>query len=80
MDTVMMRIDNGNYGMFSSYRLNPRSSWTLLENKISFTNKMDVSDDIIQEGKVIGQIHYRYAQHKRNGMYKMLKPKIEWFA
>ena len=29
-------------------------------------------------GVVIGEIRYRYAAHKRNGMYKMLALKISY--
>ena len=29
-------------------------------------------------GVVIGEIRYRYAAHKRNGMYKMLAPRISY--
>ena len=31
-------------------------------------------------GVVIGEIRYRYAEHKRNGMYKMLAPIISYIV
>ncbi len=80
MDVLKGRIDRENYGMLSNYRCNPRNHFLLHQKKITMSSTLCVHDEIYQDGKVIGEITYRYAEKKRNGMYKMLKPSIFWNA
>ena len=78
VDVLMWRIDRGNYGMLSTYRMNSRSTMVLANNGIKITNKFCTTDEVTQDGKVVAKITYRYAAHKKDGMYKMLRPKIEY--
>ena len=73
------RIDRANYGMLSTMRIPWESQHLLSVNHITITPNMSMHDDIVHHGCVtIGKVYYRYATRKRDGMYKMLKPKVEW--
>lgn len=78
LDVVMGRIDKNNYGMLSNYQVRPCNVFILHRSKIQITDKNYLPDEILQDGVTIGKIHHRYASRKVNGMYKTLKPKIEW--
>lgn len=78
MDIVMANIDHANYGMLSNVRASNRSYNILWENNIKVTDSMGSEDKILKGDVVIGNIEYRYAMRKRDGMYKMLKPKITY--
>jgi hypothetical protein len=77
-EILAARIDRANYGMLSTKRTSFSSHNLLAINGIKITSGMCYKDSILQNGVEIGKIHYRYASQKRNGMYKMLKPQIEW--
>ena len=62
-EILAARIDSANYGMLSTKRTSFSSHNLLAINGIKITSEM---------------CYYRYASQKRNGMYKMLKPQIEW--
>lgn len=78
MDVLKGRIDRANYGMYSRYSCSPRSQFTLHQNGIRISSDMVLHDEITKNGQIIGKITYRYASQKRNGMYKMLKPVVEY--
>ena len=77
-EVLKLRIDKENYGMLSSCRINPKHTYVLFQKGITITSKLCTTDEVIQDNKVIAKITYRYAAQKRNGMYKMLKPKVEY--
>ena len=78
LDIMKGRIDRVNYGMCSKYFISKSSLDICEKNNIRITNKLDFKDTITMNGDVIGEIRYRYAAHKRNGMYKMLTPIITY--
>ena len=78
-EILAARIDSANYGMMATKRASFYSHQLLARNGIKITSKMSVKDFITKDGENIGKVSYRYANTKRNGMYKMLKPKVEWF-
>ena len=75
-EVLKYRIDHQNYGMLSSYRISRRYTDLLFENGITITSKLCTTDKVLHKGKVIAEITYRYAAHKRDGMYKMLTPQV----
>lgn len=75
-EVLKLRIDRENYGMLSSYRIAPKHSYLLHQKGITITSKLCTTDEVMQGDKVLAKITYRYADHKRNGMYKMLKPQV----
>ena len=75
-EVLRQRIDRENYGMLSSCRISLRHSYLLHQNGIKITSKLCTTDEVLQGEKVIAKITYKYAAHKRNGMYKMLKPQV----
>ena len=75
-DILMARIDRENYGMLSCYRALDSSHRILETNGIHITSRLSTTDEVMQDGKEIAKIKYRYAAHKRDGMYKMLRPEI----
>lgn len=75
-EVLKMRIDMENYGMLSSCRIAPRHSYLLHQKGIKITSRLCTTDEVMQGDKVLAKITYRYAAHKRNGMYKMLKPQV----
>lgn len=75
-EILRLRIDRENYGMLSSCRISPKHSYVLAQNGIVITNKLCTTDEVLQDDKVLARITYRYAAHKRDGMYKMLKPQV----
>ena len=77
-DVLAERIDRENYGMLSNYRSKMVSHKILSDNGIKITSRLSTTDEVTQNGRIIAKIIYRYAAHKRNGMYKMLKPKVEY--
>ena len=82
LDIVKGRIDRVNYGMCSKHFISTSSLAICEKNNIRITSNLDFKDTITMNGDVIGEISYRYAAHKRNGMYKMLTPiitYIEWY-
>jgi len=78
LDIVKGRIDRANYGMCSKYFVCTSSLEICESNNIHITKKLEYKDTITMNGVVIGEVRYRYAAHKRNGMYKMLAPKISY--
>ena len=72
LDIVKGRLDRANYGMCSKYFVSTSSLDICESNNIHITKKLEYKDTITMNGVVIGEIRYRYAEHKRNGMYKML--------
>ena len=77
-DILAGRIDSENYGMLSNYHTKTSSHRILSDNGIKITSRLSTTDEVTQNGRIIAKIIYRYAAHKRNGMYKMLKPKVEY--
>lgn len=77
-DVLKERIDMANYGMLSNYRASMSSRRILADNGIKITSLLSTTDEIRQNGAPIAKITYHYALHKINGMYKMLKPKVEY--
>ena len=77
-EILAARIDRANYGMYSTKGASFSSHQLVKRNGIKITSEMCYKDSILQNGVEIGKIHYRYASQKRNGMYKMLNPQIEW--
>lgn len=75
-EVLKMRIDMENYGMLSSCRIAPRHSYLLHQKGIKITSRLCTDDEVLQGGKVIARITYRYASQKKNGMYRMLKPQV----
>jgi len=75
-EVLRQRIDRENYGMLSSCKISPRHSLLLHQNGIKITSNLCTTDEVLQGEKVIARITYKYASHKRNGMYKMLKPQV----
>lgn len=78
LDIVKGRIDRVNYGMCSKYFVCTSSLDICERNNIHITKKLEYKDTITMNGVVIGEIRYRYAEHKRNGMYKILAPIISY--
>lgn len=75
-EVLKLRIDRENFGMLSSCRIAPKHSYLLHQKGITITSKLCTTDEVLQGDNVIAKITYRYAAHKRNGMYKMLKPQV----
>lgn len=75
-EVLKYRIDRENYGMLSSYYLNRWYTDILRKNDITITSDLCTTDKVLHKGKVIAEITYRYAAHKRDGMYKMLTPQV----
>ncbi len=75
-EVLKLRIDRENFGMLSSCRIAPKHSYLLHQKGITITSKLCTTDEVMQGDKVLAKITYRYAAHKRNGMYKMLKPQV----
>ena len=78
LDIVKGRIERVNYGMCSKHIIRSSSLAICESNNIHITKKLEYKDTITMNGVVIGEIKYRYAAHKRNGMYKMLAPIISY--
>lgn len=79
-EIVAARIDRANYGMTSRQTAGVYAYNTLHVNGITITSNMSVRDYIQQNGKNIGEVQYKYASQKRNGMYKMLRPTITYYS
>ena len=75
-EVLAARIDKSNYGMFSTKRVSFSAHNMLAKNCIKITSELCTTDKVLQGENVIANITYRYAAHKRNGMYKMLKPQV----
>ena len=78
LDIVKGRIERVNYGMCSKHIIRSSSLAICESNNIHITNSLCYKDTIMRNGIIIGEIRYRYAAHKRNGMYKMLAPIISY--
>lgn len=78
LDIVKGRIDRANYGMCSKHIIRSSSLAICESNNIHITDSLCYKDTITRNGIIIGEIRYRYAAHKRNGMYKMLAPIISY--
>ena len=78
LDIVEGRIERVNYGMCSKYFVCTSSLDICESNNIHITKKLEYKGAVAVGGVVIGEIRYRYAAHKRNGMYKMLAPIISY--
>lgn len=73
MRVLNARIDNSNYGMLSTARVSFGDEVLLKRAGLRvFDNRIE------KDGTEVAKVHRRYAAHKRNGMYKELKPKVEW--
>lgn len=77
-EVLKFRIDRENFGMLSSCRIAPKHSYLLHQKGIKITSRLCTTDEVLQGEKVIAKITYKYAAHKRNGMYKMLKPQVTY--
>lgn len=77
-EVLRLRIDRENYGMLSSCRIAPKHTFLLHQKGITISSRLCTTDEVMHDGKVIAKITYRYAAHKRNGMYKMLKPQVTY--
>ena len=73
MRTLAVQIDQSNYGMLSSARPNWDDFNTLNRAGIVISSKRD---EVLHGEVVIARIRRNYAAHKRNGMYKQLKPTL----
>lgn len=78
LDIVKGRIERVNYGMCSKHIIRSSSLAICESNNIHITDSLCYKDTITRNGIIIGEIRYRYAAHKRNGMYKMLAPIISY--
>ena len=78
LDMVNGRIERVNYGMCSKHIIRSSSLAICESNNIHITDSLCYKDTITRNGIIIGEIRYRYAAHKRNGMYKMLAPIISY--
>ena len=78
LDIVKGRIERVNYGMCSKHYIRSSSLAICESNNIHITDSLAYKDTITRNGIIIGEIRYRYAAHKRNGMYKMLAPIISY--
>ncbi len=78
LDIVKGRIGRVNYGMCSKHFIRSSSLAICESNNIHITDSLGYKDTITRNGIIIGEIRYRYAAHKRNGMYKMLAPIISY--
>ena len=72
LDIVKGRIERVNYGMCSKHIIRSSSLAICESDNIHKTDSLCYKDTITRNGIIIGEIRYRYAAHKRNGMYKML--------
>lgn len=73
LDILKGGVDRGNYGMCSTYHVNPNSCIICDRNNIRVTGKQ-----IIQNGVIIATIKRRYAARKCKGMYKELTSTITY--
>lgn len=77
-DVLNARIDSHNYGMLGNYRMSFDSHKIVRNGKIEIPTDLYGTKDIKQNGVKIGEVIFRYASKKVNGMYKLLKPKFVW--
>ncbi len=78
MDRLMRHIDNGNYGLFSTYKENSKTPRILFQNKIEIDYSKGYKGTVKQTGKLIATIEGNFAKKKKDGMYKQLKPTIKY--
>lgn len=77
-DMLLAKIDRQNYGMLGNYRMSFDSHKIVRKENIVIPTEMYGTREILQNGEVIGNVEFRYASKKRNGMFKMLNPKFVW--
>lgn len=78
MDRLMRHIDNGNYGLFSTYKENSKTPRILFQNKIEIDYSKGYKGTVKQNGKLIATIEGNFAKKKKDGMYKQLKPTVKY--